>query len=86
MCQSIPSLTIHPRTNPREFFERANAPSPGHKESAKPGPLEHKNRAKALLLPRGNYFKKSNNKKAKHERKIMKNSIEMLICLEILKQ
>ena len=45
MYQSIPSLTI-PRENPGEVFERANSPSPGHKESAKPRPLGQKNRAK----------------------------------------
>ena len=46
----------------------------GHKESAKPWPLGQKNRAETP--PRGNYFQKSSKK----------NSTEMLICLEILKQ
>ena len=36
--------------------------------------------------PRRNYFKKSTKKPTKHETEIEKNSTEILICLEILKQ
>ena len=45
MYQSIPSLTI-PLATPKEFFERANVPPPGYKESAKLRLLEQKNWAK----------------------------------------
>ena len=48
MYQSIPSLTI-PRADPGEFFERANPPPPGYKESAKLRPLGQKNCAKTPL-------------------------------------
>ena len=82
MYQSIPSLTI-PGQPPGNFFERANCPPPGHKESAKSQPLGQKNRAKTP--PQGHFFKNPS-KKTKHEIEIMKNSNEMLICLEILKQ
>ena len=55
-------------------------PTPGHKESAKPRPLGQKSHAKTP--PRA---KSSTKKHTKHETVIMKNSTEMLICLEILR-
>ena len=66
---------------PWEFFEWAN--SPRHKESPKPRPLRQKNHAKTP--PLGQLFSKIQ-QKTKHETDIMKNSTEMLIYLEILKQ
>ena len=73
-----------PGQTPGKFFERANSPSPGHKESAKPLSLGQKNRARTQ--PWGNYFQNSSKKNTKHETEIIKNSTEVLICLEILKQ
>ena len=85
MYQSISSLiTPPPKQTPREFFERANSPPPGRKESAKPRSLGQKNRAKTP--PPGKLFSKIQQKNTKHETEIMKNSTEMLTCLEILKQ
>ena len=62
-----------------EFFEKENSPSLGHKESAKARPLGQKNSAKPH--PGEIIFKNT-----EHETKIIKNSTEMLLCLEILKQ
>ena len=73
-----------PGQTPRKFFERANSPPPGHKESAKPLSLGQKNRARTQ--PWGQLFSKFQQNNTKHETEIMKNSTEMLICLEILKQ
>ena len=70
MYQSIPSLTIPPR-KPRGIFERANAPSPGQKESAKPRPLRQKNRAKSPTRP-GQLFFNIQQKNTKHEAEIIK--------------
>ena len=78
----ISSLTS-PRANLGEFFERANFATPVNKASAKPRPLGQIIRAKPH--PRGNIFKNTAKKPTKHEIGIMKNSTEMLICLEILK-
>ena len=66
--QSIPSLTIPPSQTPREFFERANFPSPRHKDSAKPRPLGQKNRAKSH--PRDNYFQNSSKKPQNMKQKL----------------
>ena len=54
------------------------------KQVTKPRPLERKNRAKTP--PPGQLFSKIQHKNTRHETEIMKNSTEMLICLEILKQ
>ena len=64
--------------------ERANSPSPGHKESAKFCPLGQINRAKTP--PRGNYFLKCSKNPTEHKKEITKNSTEMVIYSEILKQ
>ena len=62
MYQSIPSLTMPPGRPPgTDFFERANSPSPEHKESVKIRPLGQKNRAKAP--PQGNCFQNSAKKR-----------------------
>ena len=84
MYQSIPSLTIPLDNSPGNFFEGANFSPLGHRESEKPRPLGQKNRSKAP--PPGQLFSKIQQKNTKYEIEIMKNSTEMLICLEILKQ
>ena len=75
MYQSIPSLTIPPpQANPQGIsFERVKSPPPGTKEVWIPDPQSRK----IMLKPhdQNNYFQKST-----------KNSTEMLIYLEILKQ
>ena len=79
MCQSIPNLTIPPGI----FLKERINHSPGKKKVRKLDPWGRK-----IVLkphPRGNYFKKFS-KKTKHGTEIMKNSTEMLICSEILKQ
>ena len=84
---SVNSKPDHPPiANPRKiFFERANSLSPGNKESAKSLPhLGQKNLGNSSS--RGNYFQNSSKKTQKNETEVMKNSTEMLICLEILKQ
>ena len=70
---------------PRNVFERANSPlpPPGHKESEKPDLWGRKIVLKPY--PRAIIFK-NQAKNTKHEIEMMKNSTEMLICLEILKQ
>ena len=82
---SVNSKLDHPpgQTPGADFYERANSQPLGHKESAKPQPLEQKNRAKTL--PPWHSFSKVQQKNTKHETEIVKNSTEMLICLEILK-
>ena len=83
MCQSIARLTIpSPAKPPRNFFEKANFPIPGHKGIAKPQPLGQVNCPKTP--PLGQLFSKIQQKTTKHETEIMKNSTEMLICLKIL--
>ena len=74
-----------PRQTPGEFFWKGEFSTPwhGHKESAKARPLGQKNCAKTP--PPGQLFSKIQ-KKTKHGTEIMKNSTEMLICLETLKQ
>ena len=87
MYQSIPSLTFPPGKIPGEFFEKANSPPPPPQAQGKckTPALGQKNRVKTSLS--GSYFQKSSKKKnTTHETEIMKNSTEMLICLEILKQ
>ena len=80
MYQSIQS--IPQGKPPRNFFERADSLTPGHKKVRNPDPWGRK-----LVLephPRAIIFK--NPEKTKHEMEIMKNSPEILICLEIFKQ
>ena len=80
---SVSSKSDHPPGRPPgNIFERVNSPLPGHKESAKARPMGQKNRATAP--PPGQLFSKMH-QKTKHGTETMKNSTEMLICLEILK-
>ena len=81
MYQSIPSLTIPPGKTLAIFFERANPPPLGHKESAKLRTLGKKTRAKTP--PPGQLFSniQQNNM---NETEIMENSTKMLICLKHL--
>ena len=72
-----------PGQTPGEFFERANSPPPGTKKVRNPNPWGKKI---PDPHPREYYFQKSSTKTTKHKIEIMKNSTEMLICLEILKQ
>ena len=60
MYQSIPSLTTSspPGQTLGEFFEWANSPPPGHKESAKPLPLGQNNHTETPTL-RANIFTNS---------------------------
>ena len=82
--QSSPSLTIPP-ANPQGTFlkERIHYPR-AQRKCETPTPLWQKNRAKSP--PMGQLFSKIQLKNTKHEIEIMKNSTEMLICSEILKQ
>ena len=69
-----------PRAGSRKFFflKKRNSPPPGHK-NAKPRPLGRK----IVLKPTpGRLFLKV---QQKHKTEVMKNSTEMLICLEIFK-
>ena len=80
MYQSIPSLTT-PQAKPLgNVFERRMPHPPGTKKVQNPDPWGRK----IVLKPHpwSNYFQKN----TKHETEIVKNSTEMLICLEILKQ
>ena len=63
MYQSIPSLTMPPGQIPGNFFDRANSPLPGHKESTKPRLLGQKIRAKTP--PPGQLLSKIQQKKHK---------------------
>ena len=79
---SVSSKPDHPPGKPQgNFCERENSPHPGHKESAKPRPQGKKNRAH----PGAIIFKNPAKENTKHETEVMKNSTEMLICLEISK-
>ena len=76
MYQSIPSLTIPPGKPKANFPQRKkvrNSDPWGRKIAPKTPPL-------------GQLLSKIQQKDTKHEIEIMKNSTEMLICLEILKQ
>ena len=86
MYQSNPNLTIPTPGRPKGNFLKGRIlpPPPERKESAKASPLRQKNRAKAPALRQ--LFLKIQQKKTKYGTEIMKNSTEMLICLEILKQ
>ena len=82
---SVNSKPGHPPGKPPEnFYERANSPPPGNKESAKPRPLGQKNRPKTP--PPAQLFSKIMQRNTKHEIEIAKNSTETLTCLVILKQ
>ena len=74
MYQSIPSLNISPRANPRGIFLKGRIPhSPGTKKVRNPDP-----RGRKIVLkphPGAIIF-----------RNPAKNSIKILMCLEILKQ
>ena len=84
MYQSIPSRTIPPGKPPGNFLKGRIPHPPGTKKVRNhPDPWGRK-----IVLkphPRGNYFQKSS-KKHKTLDINYKNSTEMLICLEILKQ
>ena len=85
MYPSVPSLTNPPPAIPRIIFLKGRIPHlPGTKKMRNPKPLGRK----IVLKPHpwGNYFQKSRKKKTKLETEIMKNSTEMLICLEIVKE
>ena len=83
MYQSISSLTI-PRANPGDFFERANSPPPwAQRKCETPTPVAEKSCQEPH--PGATIFKNLA-KNTKHEIEIMKNSTEILIYLEILKQ
>ena len=84
MYQSIPSLTIPPQAYPQGIFWKGEFPTPRHKEIAKPRPLGQIIRAETP--PLGQLFSNIQQKNMKHETEIMKNSTEMQINLEILKQ
>ena len=81
---SVISKPDHPL---RAIFLKGRIPHPrGTKRVRNLDPWDRK-----IVLkphPRGNYFQKSSQKKTetKHEIEIMKNSTEMLICLEILQK
>ena len=80
MYQSIPSVTILWAT-PRGIFMKGQMPHPlGTKKVRNPDPWGRKIVLKSQLLL------KTQEKNTKHETEIVKNSSEMLICLEILKQ
>ena len=81
MHQSIPGLTIPP---PWNFLKGRIPHPPRQKESTKPRPMGQKNHTETP--PRAIFFKNPAKKNTKHEIEIMKNSTEMLICLEILKR
>ena len=84
MYQSIPSLTIPPGQPSGKFLKGRIPHPPGTGKAQNPDP-----RGRKIALnphPWGNYFRKSSKKTTKHETEIKKNSTEMLICLEILKQ
>ena len=79
----ILSLTSPPPPRrPLGTFWNGEFSIPRAQKGGNPDPLDRE-----IVLkphPQGNYFKKSS-KKSKHETEIMKNSTEMLICLDILK-
>ena len=82
MYQSTPILTTPPPANPRRIFLKERIPhSLGTKKVRNHDPWGRKNALKPR--PRGIIFKNPA-KKTKHETEVMKNSTEMLICLEIL--
>ena len=80
MYQSVPSLTIPPGNFLEERIPHPQAqrkcenPTPGAEKSCQNPTLA------AIII------KNTAKKNTKHETKIMKNSTEMLTCLEILKQ
>ena len=89
MCQSIPSLTIPPRpppppppslANPKTFYERANSPPLALKKVPNPDPW---GREIVLKLHPWAIFSKIQQRNAKHEKEILKNSTQTLICIEI---
>ena len=62
----VNSKPDHPLGKPQgHFYERANSPTPAHKESVKLRPLRQKNRAKTP--PPGQLFSKIQQKTTKHE-------------------
>ena len=79
-------VSVNSKSSFRGIFlkGRIPPPPPGNRESAKPRLLGKRNSAKAP--PPGQLFSKIQQKPTKHETEIKKNSTEMLICLEILKQ
>ena len=84
MYQSIASLN-NPPPGPGEFFWEDEFPTPQAQGKLKtPTPWGR------IIVPTphiwGNYFQKSKKRPTKHETEIKKNSTEMLILLEILKQ
>ena len=86
MYQSIPRLTTPLGQTFVQFFETGEFLPPGHKVKCKT-PTPGAGKISAKNPPPGQLFKKNNNKKpTKHETEVMKNSTEMLMCLEILKQ
>ena len=72
---SVNSKPDHlPGPSPGEFFERANSPSPGHRESVNPRPLGQK-----IVLkphPRGQLFSIRQKKNTKHEQKLRKTVLK----------
>ena len=83
MYQSILSLTT-PWANPLEILLKWRIPHSRAQKSAKPQPMRQINRAK--IPPPGQLFLKMQQNPIKPEKEIVKNSTQMLICLEILKQ
>ena len=86
MYQSIPNLNIPPpppplRANPRWIFWKGEFPTPGTKKVRNLDPWVRKIMLK--LHPQGNYFQKFSKEQ---NIEIMKNSTEIRICSEILKQ
>ena len=85
MYQSIPSLTTPSPGGPTpgEFFERVNSP-PGTGKVQNPDPRDRKIVLKSH--PGAIIFTESSKNITKHETEIKKNSIELLMYVEILKQ
>ena len=81
--QSIPYMTTPGQTSGKFLKGRIPHP-PGTKKVQNADPCGRK----IMLKPHpwGNCFKKIQQKNTKHEIEIMKNSTEILTCLEILKQ
>ena len=77
-------VSVNSKANPQGMFLKGRIPhSTGTKEVQNSDPWGRK-----IVLkphPRGNYFQNFSKKTTKHETEVMKNSTEMLICLEILK-
>ena len=84
MYQSIASLTS-PRANSLRIFLKGRMLHPPWAEKVR-NPDSWGKKIVLNAPPQGQLFSNIQQKETKHETEIMKNSTEMLICLEILKQ